>query len=160
MSIIQALKKVTYQYNLTIHQIPSLVPSLFIIKSFIVYVWKLGNITHSKIMQTCLPADYIPHQNRYPQIIFKLFFHYVHLPFSLNKPSLQPSIWEINNFITLHKIFAQLVGSEAHMYILSLIFFQGHETYINFHCLFNVLPYIYNQIYHRYKKNRSISSII
>ena len=74
-------------------------------KSFKVYVLKIVNRNPPKMMQPYLPSNYIPHKNRHPHLLWKIFSPSVHISFSPNKPPISPIILEINNMVILHSIF-------------------------------------------------------
>ena len=121
-------------------------------------------------MQPYLPANYIPNQNRRPNLLCKVFLTSVHLHFSLNNPPLLPSIWEINNIVTLLNIFCAF-GWFRNPYVsfISFILFKSIIEWVSFiiylmfyptvrisvityltilelHCLQNIISHSMNQI--------------
>ena len=93
------------------------------------------------MMKTCLPIDYITHQNICPGLLCKIFLPFGHLLFVMNNPPLSPIIWEINNIVTLHRIFSAIgCFREPYVYFISSIFFKGIRQRLNVTIHFMFLP--------------------
>ena len=89
-------------------------------------------------MHPRIPANYIPHQNRCPNFLCKIFLTYGNITFDMNNFLSHP-FSDKKNVVTLHKIFCAIGWfRDPYIYILFLVFFLGHHTESKFHHPFHV----------------------
>ena len=93
-------------------------------KLFILYVWKIRYRNPPKFMQLCIPTYYLPRRNRRPNLLWKLSFYSIHIPFVLNNPPISLIIWWIHNIINPHKTFCAIGWLRyPYDYFISVILF-------------------------------------